>query len=414
MDALRGFAIFGILWVNMSMRSGPIQTSGLPDPTDWLDWLIAFTGNSKFRSMFAFLFGASLMIQVDRAESDGTFMRTHLKRMSTLFLFGALHVAFFWPGDILALYAAVGVALACMRKASSRTILAMVVPLLATPVLLESSGIHFFDVAQLKADVVSAYPIYEHGGFWQITARRVYDFHSFWVPSLILSAPRVLAMMLLGILFQRHGYLAHSELHLRVWKKVCFWGYLVGIPASMTFAFWKTNTGWSNAFTLSAKVAHMYGTACLCMAYVATVVLLAQTKTGRRLVRNLAPAGRMSLTCYLGHCVIGSLLFCGYGLGLFGHVSVGEGIAIAMAICVFQVAGAQVWFQHFTMGPVEWVWRWAVRGQRPVFRNSVAPLRVPVEIPGQLAAAPAASTPVSQAARPYSPPNPGNREAGAR
>lgn len=367
-DSIRGFAIFGILWVNVFLRSDPIQLNALPKDSDWLSWFVALTGTLKFRSMFAFLFGLGLAMQAGRADNDSVFVRTYLRRLALLLLFGVMHFVFLWPGDILAMYAVCGMLVICFRKTNVKVILLLAFGLLLLPVLQQVAGIRLFSPASLRADVASGYLIYQHGTFWEVTQRRVYDFVTFWTPSLLMTFPGVFAMMLLGLVFDRKQYFRRVENHIVLWRRLCWGGYLIGIPTNAIFATWNVSASPSAAFALAAKAAHTFGAPFLCIAYLATLVLLSRINIWRYALNALGGVGRMSLTAYLGHSIVCSSLFYGYGLGWFGAVSKWQNVGICFGLCLLELIFANLWFIYFKMGPLEWIWRWATYGSRPAFR----------------------------------------------
>lgn len=368
-DSVRGVAVFGILWVNVFLRSDPLQLSVLSQDRDWLAWVVALTGTLKFRSMFAFLFGLGLAIQVGRAEDDRRFVRTYLRRLSILLLFGVLHFALLWPGDILAMYTVCGMLLLPLRRASMRTLLWIAGGMFLAAMAQMVAGTHLFDKAALQADLAAAYEVYRHGGFWAVTARRIHDYLYFWTPSLWVTFPGVFGMMVLGLIFERGQYFRAVERHLPLWRRLCWAGYLVGIPTNALFATWQIAAAKPAAFTVAAKVAHAVGAPALCIAYVATLVLLSRTALAARAMKALAAVGRMSITAYLGHSIVCAYLFYGYGLGWFGGVSKAQDLGICVALFAGELAFANAWFAWFRMGPLEWIWRWATYGARPPLRH---------------------------------------------
>lgn len=367
-DSIRGVAVFGILWVNVFLRSDPLQISVLGRDKDWLAWLVALTGTLKFRSMFAFLFGLGLAMQAGRAEDDRLFVRTYLRRLGVLLVFGVVHFALLWPGDILVMYTICGMLLVTLRKVRVKHLLALAGALLVAAMVQMAMGGHLFDKAALRADLPVAYAVYGHGTFWEITVRRVQDYARFWTPSLWVTFPGVFAMMVLGLVFERGQYLRKPDEHQALWRRLCWVGYAVGLPTNALFATWAVSTGPSAGFTLAAKVAHGLGAPALCLAYVATLVLLSRAALARRAMAALAGVGRMSITAYLGHSVVCSLLFYGYGLAWFGRVTQGQDVAICFALFAAELAFANAWFVYFRMGPLEWLWRWATYGARPPLR----------------------------------------------
>lgn len=368
-DSVRGVAVFGILWVNVFLRSDPLQAGVLTHDRDWLAWAVALTGTLKFRSMFAFLFGLGLAIQVGRAEDDRLFVRTYLRRLSILLVFGILHFALLWPGDILVMYTLCGMLLLPLRRAGVRTLLWVAAAMFLASMAQMVLGGHLFDKATLQADLATAYEVYRHGGFWAVTARRVHDYFYFWTPSLWTTFPGVFGMMLLGLVFERRQYFRAVDRHLPFWRRLFWVGYLVGLPTNALFATWQVSSGPAPAFTFAAKLAHAVGAPSLCMAYMATLVLLSRTNLAARSMKALAAVGRMSITAYLGHSIVCAFLFYGYGLGWFGTVGKWQDVGICVALFAGELAFANAWFAWFRMGPLEWIWRWATYGARPPFRH---------------------------------------------
>ena len=364
-DAIRGLAVFGILWVNVFMRSDPIQLSALSQDRDLLGWAVAFTGTLKFRSMFAFLFGLGLAIQAGRAEDERRFVRVYLRRLAVLLVLGVVHFALLWPGDILVMYALCGVGLIWLRRVDERILLAVGIAFVVAGMAQQIVGTTFFDKAALRAEVASAYAVYGQGTFAAVTVRRVHDYLTFWTPALWATFPMVFAMMIFGLLFGRRRYFSRTEERPGLWRRLCVVGYAVGIPLNALYATWATSAARSPAFTYVAKSAHALGAPFLCIAYVATLVLLWQSRAGKRVLAPLEAVGRMSITAYLGHSVVCSLLFCGYGLGWFGRVSKAQDVVVCCALFAVELLFANTWFRYFRMGPVEWGWRWATYGTRP-------------------------------------------------
>lgn len=372
-DAVRGLAVFGILWVNVFMRSDPLQLGALASDRDALSWAVAFTGTLKFRSMFAFLFGVGLAIQAGRAGDDPRFPRVYLRRLGVLLCLGALHVALFWPGDILIMYALCGAVLVWFRRAPERVLFGLGLVFLVAGMGQQILGMTFFDKATLRAEVASAYVVYGGGSFAAVTAQRVHDYLGYWTPALWVTFPMVFAMMVFGLLVGRRRLFGRADQERGRWRRLCAIGFAVGVPLNALYATWTISASRTPAFTWAAKSAHALGAPFLCIAYVATIVLLWRSARGQRFLAPLAAVGRMSLTAYLGHSVVCSLLFYGYGLGWFGHVTKGQDVVICCALFALELAFANAWFLWFRMGPVEWVWRWATYGARPAMLRARVP-----------------------------------------
>ena len=265
------------------------------------------------------------------------------------------------------MYTLCGMLLVAFRKAPVKLLVVIGSAFLLLAMGQQIIGGHIFNIAEVKADAAAAYPIYQHGSFWQITERRVHDYLVFWTPALWMTFPGVFAMMAFGMVFDKQQYFRRTELHPVLWRRLCWIGYLVGLPLNAYFATWTIATARTPIFTLTAKIAQALGAPILCMAYVATVVVLAQTNIGKRVLKWLEPVGRMSITAYLGHSIVCSVLFYGYGLGWFGKVSNGQDVLICFALFAGEILFANAWFKLFKMGPIEWIWRWGTYGARPAF-----------------------------------------------
>ena len=146
-DILRGFALFGILLVNMALFSRPFQSILFPaDPSmPWYDraaeWLIHTLAEGKFYAMFSLLFGLGMVLLMERIQArGGRFVPLYVRRLLALLLIGLVHAFLIWPGDILILYALVGFPLILFRKARPRTLLIWAVILIAIPLLLTAAS----------------------------------------------------------------------------------------------------------------------------------------------------------------------------------------------------------------------------------------------------------------------------------
>ena len=91
------------------------------------------------------------------------------------------------------------------------------------------------------------------------------------------------------------------------------------------------------------------------------------TQSGRRCLQPLAPMGRMALSNYLAQSVICTLIFYGYGLGHYQQLPRAWHIPFALALVAVQAVFSAWWLKRFSMGPVEYLWRWATYGKRPKF-----------------------------------------------
>lgn len=384
-DILRGFALFGILLVNMAIFSHPFQAILFPaDPAmPWYDraatWLIHFAGEGKFYSLFSLLFGLGLTLLMDRIQArGGRFVPIYLRRLFILLVIGAIHAFLIWMGDILMMYALIGFLLILFRKARPRTLLIWATLLIAIPLLFTAGATGLVGLgrsmpegaAQINqafaqteagyaADLARANRVYASGTFLEVTEQRIYDYSSMGLTSFFVLGFNVLAMFLIGVWLGKQHVFQNLEANRPRFRKLLIWGLAVGIVGNATYAtlimalprFNPTGT------LLLATVAQSVGAPLLCLAYISALALLALTPAWGARLKVLAPVGQMALTNYLMQSIICTLIFYSYGLGLFGKVGPAVGILLTVVIYLIQIPISHWWMKRFRYGPAEWLWR---------------------------------------------------------
>jgi len=292
---------------------------------------------------------------------------------------GLAHAFFIWIGDILTLYALLGFLLVLYRKARPKTLLIWVVIFLALPILFYVLSVtaielgraagpevaaeinHSFAAqrAAYNADVERAYAVYAQGSFAQITQQRAYDMMSFMAPSTLFLAPSVFAMFLAGLYFGRRRLFQNIDENLPFFRKLLWWGLAVGVAGNLVYATLSLPLARSepSPAMLAATLGQTIGAPALCLFYVAALTLLSRRANWQKRLGLLAPVGRMALSNYLGQSIICTLIFYGYGLGLFGQVGKALGLLLAVLIYTGQVVLSAWWMQRFRFGPAEWLWR---------------------------------------------------------
>jgi len=384
-DILRGFALFGILFVNMAFFSHPFQAVLFPtDPAlPWYDrgakWLIYFAGEGKFYSLFSLLFGLGLTLLMERIQArGGRFVPLYLRRLIVLLAIGAIHAFLIWTGDILIMYALIGFPLILFRKAKPRTLLIWAVILIAIPLLFNvaSTGLvalgrsvpegaaqinqTFAQVeAGYAADLVRANRVYASGNFLEITAQRVHDYSTLGLTSFFMLGFNVLAMFLVGVYFGKRQIFQNLEANRPRFRKLLIWGLVVGIVGNAVYATLimslpRFEASWT---LLLATAAQTVGAPLLCFAYLSALALLALTPAWSERLRVLAPVGQMALTNYLMQSIVCTLIFYGYGLRLFGKIGPAMGIVLTVVIYLIQIPISHWWMKCFRFGPAEWLWR---------------------------------------------------------
>jgi uncharacterized protein len=370
-DALRGFALLGILIVNITFAASgfPIHVAQDPAYQSWLDhavhWVSATFVDMKFYLLFSFLFGYSFQLQLEAAQRAGASFRPRmLRRLGGLFVIGALHAIFLITGDILSVYALIGLALLAMRRVKDRTALIVAGAIYAYLFVTLAAATLFMDASAVLDPTTAVAAAQETtanlaGSFSDVIGEHIKALPVYGLSLLTVQGPTTLAAFLVGMVAGRRRLLANVTGNEAVLRLIQLVGFVVGITGGMVYASAGGN-GATGGVLVSVLTAPF-----LTAAYVATLLRLMHSDKGENLRRLLAPAGQMALSNYLGQSVATMLLFTGVGIGLVGQVSPLETMAIAVAIFVAQVALSQVWLNRFGYGPVEGVLR-AVTNATPL------------------------------------------------
>lgn len=389
LDVLRGFALLGILVVNMHFFSLPftsfaLEPHGFPGLADRVsEWLIRFAAQAKFYTLFSFLFGLGFAIFVTRADEkgrDGT--RLFVRRILALLLIGTVHAFLIWPGDILMTYAVGGWILLLFRKRKPKTLILWAVILtLFGPLMMASFAglIHMgmqnpssrVEIEKERAQQEQQMRgIYEDGmvaysgdSYARATARRAFDVKIYWTWAPFFM-PSVLAMFLVGLWAYRRGIFQDVQAHLPFVRKVWAWTLPIGIIGNGvgTYLGEITNPTWPSGLGAVGQLFFAIGAPALSMFYASSVVLLWHTGWRERL-RPLTYVGRMALTNYLLQSIVCTLLFYGYGLGMFAKMRPLYWIPLAVVIYAAQIPLSRWWLSRFQFGPAEWLWRTLTYGK---------------------------------------------------
>ena len=385
-DILRGFALFGILLVNMALFREPMYAVLFPaDPaTPALDriviWLTHFLAEGKFYTLFSLLFGLGFAIQFSRAEARGSrIVPLYMRRLFVLLLIGIVHAFLIWTGDILILYALLGFPLILFRKARPKTLLIWIGVILTIYLLIMTLiivGLHFASLEPTLASEIEqsfaaqemvfaeelerAYQVYTEGSFLEVTQHRIQEYLSFATVGGIGMLPSVFIMFLVGLYFGKRRLFEEVEENLPFFRKLLTWGLIIGLPLNLIFAFLvsgPTSRLGSSPMTYVATLTQIIGAPALSLAYVGGLTLLSRHAAWQGRLQHLAPAGRMALTIYLLQSIIFTLIFYGYGLGLMGQVGAAGGLLLAIVVFGLQLLFSRWWMARYRFGPVEWLWR---------------------------------------------------------
>ena len=369
-DALRGVALLGILVVNLLAFSGPSFTFVRPlsywDGADrWVEWAILITSEGAFYTIFSVLLGWGFgrWMRTRGTEATGRFMR----RLGWLLAIGLVHLFGVWTGDILVQYALTAFLLLPFAAASVRIMVGWAAGLWIAGVLLFASGPG--DISRGSAARWVA--LYSDGSFGEIFSARLEQGVQA-LSGIIVYVPIVLALFLLGAALAKaraFGDVVHPG-PVRNW---CMRSLILTLPAGVTLKAIYAADLLAGDASRRLVLSTTTGGPLLGLAYVALFTLwftgAEQRAWSGALQTGLAAAGRMALTVYVTQSVIMTLLFFGYGLGLYGSVGPAIGLPIALGVFLVQVAFATWWLARFRFGPLEWAWRSLTYGEFQPFRT---------------------------------------------
>ena len=321
------------------------------------------------------------MANAERRGASG--FRIFYRRMAILLAIGFLHLMFIWSGDILMLYALMGMLLPLFRRASDRTLLSWAAALLFLPVLIdlacELAGVSLSaGVVRLQWHYCAKYGITEDNfAYWLRDADSYAGVLQFLVQGAIVRVQefidgnryfKVLGLFLIGLWLGRRHMYAHLVLRRRWLLRVARVGFALGLPLSVVYA-WSAVSGHplGNAFHSLLYFVSVYP---MGFAYVAAVCLIHQRRPGLRFFCLFGFSGRMALTNYIGQSVWGMALFYGIGLGFGASTGLVFVVLVALGVCVAEALFSRWWLRRFNFGPLEWLWRMATYGRRfPLLRR---------------------------------------------
>jgi len=401
-DVLRGVALLGILLLNILEFGLPLGAelnptiAGGTTKADLAAWLVnhlLFEG--KMRAIFSMLFGAGAVLLTSRAEQRGGGLAVadiYYRRTLWLMLFGLAHAYFLWEGDILFTYGLFGLVLFPLRHLRPWILigagLVMMLPL--TPGCLNeaaemrslrmkadeadaraSAGLTLTEsqqkdrfawreklngLHQLPEEIQAEYRDHR-GGYWPMFLRRLRvvpatestDLYRFGVFD-------ALGMMLLGMGLLKLGLFSATLPGRTYWGLLAF-GYGAGGALNAVSGYLYYRSGFDPVYLMYYYATYQFGRLFVALGHVAVVMLIVRAGILRRLTRALAAVGQTALSNYLGTSLVCTLLFNGYGLGLFGKVRRVELLVIVLAVWTIQLIISPLWLRYFRFGPMEWLWR---------------------------------------------------------
>lgn len=390
MDMARGFAVMGILLMNVIAFAMPEGAYFNPEAwggtslADRIAWALAFIlVDGKMRGLFSLLFGASMLLLMDRTEmAGGDGRHRHIVRCFWLALIGFAHYLLLWWGDILTLYALVG--LVALPFAGKQPLVLVKLAFLAFAVhFLILIGLmigvhHVMNAAALPdagadaialaartleqigepgTDAIAREVALYRGGWAPMVAEKAGDYLDWGLAGLHYMGLEVLGFMLLGMAMLKGGFLTGTwpREHYLATARHCF---LIGLPPMAALAAWAWAGGFDAVTTFGVVFAWSFPFRIPLTVGMAALIFAGIT--GREpgpLLTRIEAAGRLSLSNYLGSSIVMTAIFYGWGLGLFGSVSRAACYAIVPLVWALMLLWSRPWIDRFRYGPFEWVWR---------------------------------------------------------
>jgi uncharacterized protein len=400
LDALRGFAVMGILAMNIIAFGMPEwayitpKAYGGDTMADRITWLISFIFlDGKMRGLFSLLFGASMMLIIENADAKGESARqVHYSRMGWLAVFGLAHYFFIWFGDILFLYAAMGSLAFLFRKWEARQLIkwALIIYGIGFTIwALQFGGLQFlqflasqpganpelvkltkeiFDSGEFDTNPAPYLELFR-GGYAGIFAKRLEEWFT-PLTMILQSGTETLPLMMIGMAAKQNGFITGN------WNRADYirWAKIMIVPGliiNVALGVWVVAANYDVVTALAALMAWgLIPRILLTIGYAALLIMIIQRLDGSAFIDRVAAAGRAAFSNYLGTSIVMTTIFYGYGFGMFGSVSRLGLWAFVISAWVIMLLWPKPWLARFNYGPLEWLWRsLAKRRLQPMVRH---------------------------------------------
>jgi uncharacterized protein len=372
-------------------------TAGIDRVIHYLQYIFI---DGKFYSIFSLLFGVGFSIIISNPLKTTSFF---LRRMIGLAIIGFLHLMFVWAGDILLLYALLGMLLPLFRNVSDRKLLITAAVLILIPVAMDAFKEITAGQYDLAKPAIRATQYYnaqygitdENFPVWLRDAKSYPEMMKFMVPGVFIRCRefidgnryfKVLGLFLIGLYIGRHKIYADLQANKALFKRLCAVGLGVGLPVSCFYA-WSAMNGEPAGLTVHTA-AYALSVVPVALGYVGLVCLAAarprhcerseaisQTERDCFVPRNdaskhrhcerseaissniFAFPGRMALTNYILQSVFGIIIYYGMFYGLGASMGLVYVELVALAVFAAEILLSMLWLKYFAFGPLEWLWR---------------------------------------------------------
>lgn len=362
-DIIRGIAVLGIFLVNWPVIAG-VDSRDITGIYEGIDSYIRLFYDmfiqTKFYTIFSFLFGLGFYIFMTRAEAKTDRPKTlFVRRLLILLLFGFLHYVLLWDGDILHTYAITGFFLFLFYKREPRTILIWSIVLLSFMQLFSLLGSLLMLIVPVEElGLSTAIMPLENWGL-QITDR----FHAFYseaISNSLIMLPETLGLFLLGLyagkkdIFRRAKEL---DPKLKKWQIIMF---VLTLPMWFIMVYFFMNN--QPYMPLSLMGITMISGKTLFIFYIFTLMRLLQKEKWQTLLRPFQYVGRMALTNYISHTIVTLLVF-GLLFKNYYPAPLWVGPLFCIGFYTLQIFISRWWLSRYQYGPLEYIWRLGTYGK---------------------------------------------------
>lgn len=391
LDVTRGFAVMGILAMNIVAFSMPENAYinprvwGGDTGIDLFTWAANFLiFDSKMRGLFSIMFGASTLLVIQSATAAARNpARAHYARMAVLAVFGLIHFYLIWYGDILFLYAMMGMILYAFRNRGVKALAIWGLSLTGLSALVWSAlmgGLMLGASPSAPPQAAEGYASFaaefapdndtaleeialHRSGFVDIATDQLTESTANPFIGLVLYGPETLGLMLIGMALFKSGLLRGewSLERLDRWRNRCL---AIGLAGNALLLWWQLSAGLEPALVLGSTFGFSVPfDVTMSVGYAALAMGLAQRFAASDFIQRVGAAGRAAFTNYLGTSILMTFIFYGWGLGQYGHWSRAEVYVPVVVAWAIMLLWSKPWLERFHYGPLEWLWRSLSRGQ---------------------------------------------------
>lgn len=389
LDILRGFAILGILIMNIqsfSMPGGsylnPAAYGDLTGINKWVWILSHIFGDMKFMTIFSILYGAGIVLVTSNAEKKtGKSAGLHYRRTFWLLIIGLIHAHLIWYGDILVPYALCALFVFLFRKMKPGKLI-----VIGTILILVHTVIYLFfgmtmpywppeSVAEMskswappESAIIAEIEAYTGTWMEQFSERSENALFLETGVFLMLFVWRAGGLMLVGMALYKWGVLT-AERTARYYLRGFIIGWIIGLPIVIYGVYRNFEGGWAVDSMFIGSQYNYIGSLFVSFGFICLMMLMAKSSAFIWIKGRLAAIGQTALSNYLLQSILATTLFYGFGFGLFGQVDRWGQVLIMIGIWIIQLLITKPWIERYYFGPAEWAWRSLTYMKRQPFKR---------------------------------------------